>query len=179
MKIKLSLTIIILLIFNANSFAQMATLIENFKPAFSKGAVDWYINEANYLVDNLIAEEKPKGERILTLFKVLTGREQDMATTAFNKAMYDVDLTGVLEKDLNTDLTLLRIKIGKFSSHVVYNNGKKYYKFSLKGLFKTPTRSATNKFDGGIMGYRCRSVNYGDTPYRYSVVSVAEIPTPF
>lgn len=179
MKLKLTLTILSLLFISVNSLAQLSTLINSFKTAYAKGDVNGYINNGEYIVSSLSPEEKHKGQRILTLFKVLTGKEQDMSTSDFNKAMYDVDLSSTLERNINSDLALINIKLGAYRSHLVFNQSKKLYKFRLKGIFKTATQNATNNFDGGIYEHHCRIVNYTTTPYNYSVVSVTEIPTIF
>jgi len=179
MKPKLTLIIFFLLFINARSFAQLSTLINNFKSAYAKGDVKNYINDGEYLVSNLRPEEKSKGQRILTLFKVLTGTEQDMSTTDFNNASYDVRINCVLEKDINSNLSLISFKLGAYHSFMIFNQGKKSYKFSLKGIFRTARKSATNNFDGGVYDYHCRIVSYTTTPYTYTVTSVTELPSLF
>ncbi len=179
MNIKLSLTVFFLILLSESSFAQLAKLIDNFKPAYSAGNTDNYIDEAKYLVDALSAEEKSKGERILSLFKVLTGEQQDMPISSFNKAMHEVGLSAVIEKNINTDLTLLSISLGKFSSRMAFNEGKKTYRFTLDGFYKSATRSGSTKFEGGIGSYRCRIIDYSDRSYRYTVKSLVEIPSIF
>lgn len=179
MKIKLMLSLISLLIINLNASSQIAKLISDFKPAYISGKGIKYISDGEYLVSNLKPDDKAKGHRILILFKVLTGEEQDMPTTDFNNAIADVGLSTLFEKNINTDLSLISLKIGSYRSYLVFNQSKKSYKFTLKGLFKTATKTATNNFDGGIYGYHCRIVNYSTIPYFYTVSSVTEIPTIF
>lgn len=179
MKSKLTLTLIILITICVSSFAQVSTLINNFKSAYAKGDVRGFISDAENIVSNLNPQEKSKGLRILNLFKVLTGKEQDITTVDFNKAMNEVGLNSTIIKDLNSDLTLIDVKEGAYRSYLVFNQSKKLYKFSLKGFFKTRTQTYTNNFDGGIYEYRCRIVQYTTTPYTYSLASVSEIPTIF
>lgn len=178
MKSKLTLIIILVLI-KTSSFAQLSTLISNFKPAYAKGDVKNYINDGEYIVSNLGSEEKSQGQRILTLFKVLTGNKQDLTTTDFNKAMSEIGLSSLIEKNINPDLTLISVKWGAYKSYLVFNQSKKLYKFSLKGLFKTVGHTASNNFDGGIYEYHCRIVTYSTSAYSYTVASVKEIPTIF
>lgn len=179
MKIKLTLALFTLLIVSLSSRAQLSTLINNFKPAYAKGDVKNYIRDAEYLISNLQPEERNAGKRILNLFKVLTSNEQDITIIDFNKAMYEVGMSSILLKNINADLTLISISEGTYRSYMVLNQSKKLYKFSLKGLFKTNTRTNTNNFDGGIYEYRCRIVQYTTISYTYSVASVSEIPTVF
>lgn len=179
MKLKLTLSIFSLLFISVNSFAQLSTLINDFIPAYAEGDVNGYISNGEHIVSSLIPVEKPKGQRILMLFKVLTGKEQDMTTGDFDNAMSELGLSSILEKHMNSDLALISIKLGAYRSYLVFNRSKKLYKFKLKGMFKTATQNATNNFDGGIYEHRCRIVNYTTTPFHYSVVSVAEIPAIF
>jgi hypothetical protein len=179
MKLKLTLTIFSLLIFNAYSFAQLSTLINNFKPAYTSSDVSNYVYNGEEIVANLKPEEKAKGERILTLFKVLTGKEQDMTTVNFNKAIYEVGLSALLEKNINSDLSLISIRSGAYRSYLIFNSSKKSYKFSLQGLFKTSSNKAKQNFDGGVFDYHCRIVAYTTTPYVYTATSVTELPSVF
>lgn len=179
MKTKLTLILIALITVRTSSFSQVSTLINNFKPAYAKGDVKGFISEGENIVSSLSPQEKSKGQRILTLFKVLIGKEQDITTVDFNKAMNEVGLSSTIIKNLNTDLTLIGVTEGSHRSYLVFNQSKKLYKFSLKGFFKTRTQTYTNNFDGGIYEYRCRIVQYTTTPYIYSLASVSEIPTIF
>ena len=180
LKLKLiALTIISLLLINVNSSAQIATLVSDFKSAYISGNASTYINNGEAIVLSLKPEEKKQGQRILTLFKVLTGQAQDMPAIDFNNAMYDVGLSSIIEKNINSDLALISFKWGVYKSYLVFNQSKKNYKFSLKGAYKTANRSFTNNFDGGIFAKACRIVAYTTTPYVYRVASVTELPSFF
>ena len=177
--IKIKLTFSLLILINFTAYSQIATLVNNFKPAYTSGKVNQYINDGEYLLSSLKPEEKKQGERILTLFKVLTGEIQDMPTLDFNMAMYDVGLSSLIEKNINPDLTIISIKAGTYKSYLVFNRSKKNFKFSLKGSYKTASKSSANNFDGGIFAKACRIVTYTTTPYVYTLVSVSELPTYF
>lgn len=179
MNLKLKLTVLFLITISASSFAQISTLIDNFKPAYLSGKPSEYIEEAENIVRNLNAQDKTKGKRILTLFKVLTGEQQDMNTSDFYSALTDVALSVVREKNLNSDLSLNCIKFGGYRSYLVFNQSKKSYRFLLKGTFRTATKSAVQNFEGGVAGNNCRVISYTATPFTYSVISLTEIASVF
>ena len=178
-RVKLICSLSFLIFISVNSFAQVATLISNFKQAYTSGDSKNYISSGDDIVSSLKPDEKKQGQRILTLFKVLTGNQQDMPIVDFNNATYDVGLSSIIEKNINADLTLISIKLGSYRSYLVFNQGKKNYKFSLKGSYKLATKSFSNNFDGGIYAKACRIITYSTTPYIYSVSSVTELPSLF
>jgi len=179
MKVKILFTVVFLSLGYATAFAQFSTIISNFKIAYVNGDIDNYIHESERIVDGLTQEEKNRGQRILELFKLLTGKQQYMSNTEFNKALSDVGIGTILEKNINNHLTLIYFNAGTKRTYMVLNQSSKSYKFELKGTYRSSKGNYSNSFDGGIFEHHVRLIQYTSTPYIYSIISVKEIPSIF
>lgn len=179
MKVKIIFTVVFLSLGYATAFAQVSTMISNFKIAYVNGDIDNYIDESERIVNGLTSEEKSRGQCILDLFKLLTGKQQDMSNTEFNKALSDVGIGTILEKNINNHLILIYFNAGAKRTYLVFNQGAKGYRFKLNGIYHSSTGNSSNSFDGGISALHVRSIQYTTTPYKYQVISVTEIPSIF
>lgn len=171
MKFKLILVLLISLSCT-KAFSQVSSLINNFKDDYINGDIENYIDEGERIVDRLELEEKNYGKRVLDLFKLLTGQQQSMSNGEFNKAMRDLGMSTFVHRTINSNLSLIYLKIGSKRSYLVYNNSPKSYMFKFKGVYQTSTSTDSNNFDGGIFGNNVRIIKYTSIPYNYSIVSV-------
>lgn len=174
---KLLILISLILICVAQSFAQIEVLVDNFKTAYSSGNINEFLKQSEYLVSNLKSPEKSKSERIITLFKVLTNKEQSMGILDFNYAMKDVGLNYSVQKEMNSGLSFILVKYGDYGSSLVLNKSKNMYKFTLNGTARVANKMHSNTFNGGVFEYHCRGINYGKVLYSYIVKSIEEIPS--
>ncbi|TDO19351.1 hypothetical protein [Pedobacter duraquae] len=121
---KLTLPIRFFSFISASCFGQISTLIDNFKPAYANKDILDYITNSKNQYQLLRPEEKAKGQRILNLFKVLTGSVQDIPIIDFNKYLIitrsqkiSLYWIKVLSININNLVNILIRDLGKTDKH--------------------------------------------------------------
>lgn len=175
MKIKLILSFSVFMVFYQTSFAQLSTIVDDFVPSLKAGQVELYIRNTQQNINYLKGVEKNTAEKILTLFKVLSGKEQSMNIIEFNHAMRQVGLNYYRVLQMNSDLDLIQVTFGQRRSILVFNNSENMYRFSLKGTGGVTTSNYSQTFNGGVFEYHCRYISYDTKQYKYQLTSIEKL----
>lgn len=157
-----------------NVMAQLSTIIDEFIPAYQSGDQN-FVKRSESKIYYLKGTEKSQAERIITLFNVLTAKEQSMNIIDFNHATRQVGLSYYNVLQMNAYLNLVQVSSGNKISFLVFNKGEDTYTFSLQGSGGLPSSSYNQNFNGGVYEYQVRIVSYGKEKYKYRVNSIKKL----